>query len=76
MDSCLGHIFESTNVIDIKLGFYIDSSERKGSAQEPYSYSVYLQSYLPLTIFHSGCLSGPYLGKYKRYGNETWFIDR
>ena len=35
MDSCLGHIFESTNVIDIKLGFYIDSSERKGSAQEP-----------------------------------------
>ena len=33
-------------------------------------------SYLPLTIFHKCCLSGPYLGKYIMNCNETWFIDR
>ena len=33
-------------------------------------------SYLPITIFHNCCLSGPYLGKYKRNWNETWFVDR
>ena len=32
--------------------------------------------YLPLTIFHNCCLSGPYLGKYKRDWNKTWFIVR
>ena len=32
--------------------------------------------YLPLTIFHKCCLSRPYLGKYERDWNETWFIDR
>jgi len=58
----------------MNLGVYIDGSERKGSAQEPESYPVYLHSYLPLTFFHNGCLSGPYLGKYKRDWNETWFI--
>ena len=47
----LGHIVESTKVIDIKLTLLIDGSERKGGAQEPYSYCVYLLSYLPLTIF-------------------------
>ena len=35
MDACPGHIFESTKVIDIKLGLQKDGSERKGSAQEP-----------------------------------------
>jgi len=35
----------------MQLGLYIDVSERKGSAQEPYSYSVYLQSNLPLGIY-------------------------
>jgi len=35
MDVCLDHIFESTKVIDIKLGLVIDGSERKGIAQEP-----------------------------------------
>ena len=39
-------------------------------------YLVYLLSYLPLTIFHNGCLSGPYLWKYKGDCNGTWFIDR
>ena len=40
--------------------------------------SCILHSYLPITIncFHNGCLSGPYLVKYKRDWNETWFIDR
>jgi len=27
-------------------------------------------------LFNKGCLSGPYLGKYIRDWNETWFIDR
>jgi len=25
-------------------------------------------------FFRNGCLSGPYLGMYKRDWNETWFI--
>jgi len=29
MDSCLGHILESTKGIEIKLGTYIDVNERK-----------------------------------------------
>ena len=29
----------------------------------------YLLSYLPITIFHNRCLSGPYLGKYRRDWN-------
>ena len=56
---CPGHILESTK--GIELGLYIDSSERKCLAQEPYFYSVYWQSNLPLTFVHSGCLSRPYL---------------
>ena len=37
----------------------IDGSERKGNAQEPESYTVYLHSYLPLTFFFiiDACLS-------------------
>ena len=34
----------------MELGLLIDGSEGKLSAQEPQSYPVYLQSYLPLTI--------------------------
>ena len=45
----LGHMVESTKVIDINLNLLIDGSERKGSAQEPYSYCAYLLSYLPLS---------------------------
>jgi len=46
---------------------------RNGSAQEPYP--VYLQSYLPITIFfHNAYLSWPYLWKYKRDWNENWCI--
>ena len=37
---------------------------------------IYWVIYLPITIFHNCCLSGPYLGKYKRDCNGTWFIDR
>ena len=33
-------------------------------------------NHLPITIFHSSCLSGSYLEKYKRDCNGTWFIDR
>jgi len=29
-----------------------------------------------ILIFHKCCLSGPYLEKYKRDCNGTWFIDR
>ena len=29
MDACLGHIFESTNRIEMKLGLKIDESESK-----------------------------------------------
>jgi len=36
--------------------------------------TLYILGYLPWTSFHNGCLSGPYLGKYKRDWNETWFI--
>ena len=32
-------------------------------------------SCLPVTIFHNGCLSGPYLWKYKRAWSETWCLD-
>jgi len=35
MDACLGHILESTKDIVMKLGLWIDGSERKGIAQEP-----------------------------------------
>ena len=53
MDACPGHILESTNGIEMELGLYIDGRQLKGNAQEPYSYTVYLQSYHPLTIFSS-----------------------
>ena len=51
MYACPCHILESTKGIEMNLGVYIDGSERKGSAQEPESYPVYLHSYLPLIIF-------------------------
>ena len=51
MDACPGHILESTKEIEMKLGLQIDDSDMKGSAQEPYSYPVYLQSYLPLITY-------------------------
>jgi len=51
------------------------AGKEKRSAQEPLSYHVYLLSYLHITIFHSGCLSRSYLGKYQRDRNQTWFID-
>jgi len=35
MDACPGHILESTKDIEMKLGLYIDVSERKCRAQEP-----------------------------------------
>ena len=35
MDSCLGHILESTKGIEMELGLYIYGSQGKGSAQEP-----------------------------------------
>jgi len=35
MDACPGHILESTQGIEIKLGTYIDVNERKCSRQEP-----------------------------------------
>jgi len=35
----------------MKLGIYIDDSQRRGSAQEPYTYPEYVLSYLPLTIY-------------------------
>ena len=58
MDACPGHILKSTR--DSNETWYVDSwqweklrdgSERKCSLQEPSSYPVYLQSYLPLTIY-------------------------
>jgi len=51
MDACPGHILESTKEIEMKLGLYIDDSERKGSGQEPYSYLTFYLSYLSLIIF-------------------------
>jgi len=41
-------------VIEMKLGVYIDGSERKGSAQEPSSNPIHLQSYLFLILFIKG----------------------
>jgi len=35
MDSCLGHILESTKGIEIKLGTHIDVHKRKYKRQEP-----------------------------------------
>jgi len=35
MDACPSLIFESTKGIEMKLGLYIEKSERKDSAQEP-----------------------------------------
>ena len=35
MDACLSNILESTKGIKMKLGLYIDASERKCRAQEP-----------------------------------------
>jgi len=41
---------KSSKEIEMKLDLKIDGSEWNGSAQEPYSYPVYLLSYLPITI--------------------------
>ena len=35
MDTFPGQILEGTKGIEMKLGLYIDDSERKGSVQEP-----------------------------------------
>jgi len=35
MVACPGYILESTNLIEIKFGTYIDVNERKYSRQEP-----------------------------------------
>jgi len=35
MDACPGHIFGSTNGIEIKLGTYIDVNKRKCRRREP-----------------------------------------
>jgi len=37
----------------MKLGVQIDDNEGKSRTQEPWSYPVYLQSYLPITIYFS-----------------------
>jgi len=44
---------KSTKGIEMKLGLYIDGSERKDRTQELYFYPVYLLSYLPLTLYLS-----------------------
>jgi len=41
----------------------------------PTLYIIELSSHNHL-FFHNGFLSGPYLGKYKRDWNETWFTER
>ena len=53
IDACPGHILESTQGIEMKLGLLINGSERKGLVQEPESYPVCLQSYRPLTLYLS-----------------------
>jgi len=59
----------------MKLGLFI--AGRKGSAQEPTSYPVYLLSNLPLAfIFHNGCVFGHVLESTERNEKKTWFIDR
>jgi len=50
MDLCPGHILESTQGIEIKLGTYIDVNKRKCRRQEPYSYLTFYLSYLSLLL--------------------------
>ena len=54
MDSCLGHILESTKGIEIKHGTCIDVNKRKCTRQEPYTYLTLYLSYLPLLPFIKG----------------------
>ena len=42
---------------------------------EPKAHNPTLHIYLPITIFHKCCMPGPYLGKYTRDCNGTWFIN-
>jgi len=55
IDACPGHILESTEGIEIKLGTYIDVNKRKCRKQEPYSYLTFYLSYLSLIFFIKGC---------------------
>ena len=43
-------VLESTKWIDLEIGKKINVNKRKFSAQEPYSYSLNVLSYLPITI--------------------------
>ena len=72
MDVCPGHILESTKGIEMELGIYIDGIMRKDNVQEPYSFSVYLLSNLPLTIYFfimDACPS-------HNFTKKDWFVDR
>ena len=50
MDSCPGHILESTKGIETKLGTHIDVNVRKYRRQEPYSYLTLYFNYLSLFL--------------------------
>jgi len=49
---------------------------RDMAVQNNHNPTLLFTVFLPFTIysFHNECLSGPYLGKYKRDWNEIWFI--
>ena len=49
------HFLESTKMIEIKLGIYIEVNERKDRRQELYSYLTFYLNYLPLSFFIKGC---------------------
>ena len=63
MDSCLGHIWENTKWIEMKLGTYM--TVRGSTAYKNDNPTLYIIELSPITIFfHNGCLSWPYLGQY------------
>jgi len=47
MVACPGHIFESTKVIEIKLGLYIDGN----AVHKNHTPTLYIYSYLPIATF-------------------------
>ena len=77
--ACLGHILKKYKRDWNETSFIERWQWEEG--QNPITIIIlcifyYLLSYLPITIFHKCCLSGPYLERYKRDWNETWFIER